>query len=99
MKKCKAYKLLALEAKERMQNASKNVKYSQLNNKEYEQFYLKVCQMFDENKDVVNPIAKLIDYSVYNSLEGRAKEKYFFELIDKYNECKLRYEREQRLAL
>lgn len=59
--------------------------------KEDEKFYSKVKQMLDENQDVANPIARLIDYKVFNKLDDNAKERYLFELINKYKLYKDRY--------
>lgn len=59
--------------------------------KEDEKLYAKVKQMLDENQDVANPIAKLIDYKVFNRLDDNAKERYLFELINKYKLYKDRY--------
>ena len=47
--------------------------------------------MLDENQDVANPIAHLIDYKVYNKLDSLSKERYLFELVDKYKLYKTRY--------
>lgn len=68
---------------------------SKIITKEDTKFYGKVKQMLDQDQDVVNPIAKLIDYKVFNKLDDMAKERYLFDLVDKYKECKSKYEQEQ----
>ena len=48
---------------------------------------------------VINPIQELVDRKYYNTLSLEAKQKYIFELSEKYKEMKNRYEIEhQRFA-
>ncbi len=63
--------------------------------KEDDKFYNKVKVMLDENHDITNPIAKLIDYKIFNKLEENAKERYLFELVEKYKEYKSKYDKEK----
>ncbi|MDD2445594.1 MAG: hypothetical protein PHX09_02150 [Clostridia bacterium] len=102
-------KKLALQAKKRLigeiqfntyyvdEGYKSNVKT--LSCEEHEKFYKKVCKLLSENKDIRNPIGKLIDYEVYNSLPSLSKEKYFFDLVDKYGECKERFEKEHEFVI
>lgn len=105
MSKTMLLKILALEAKNRMQNKSTsqasllNKKFGILSNNQDEKLYQKVCQMLSENKDIRNPITYLMDNEYYNSLNERGKERYFFELIDKYNKLKIRFENEQKKVI
>lgn len=73
--------------------------FKTFNSEEDEKFYNKVCQMLTENRDIHNPIGKLIDSKIYNSLPASSKEKYFFDLVDKYGQCKARYEKEHSVAI
>ncbi len=57
--------------------------------------YEKVKAMLDENLDIINPISRLIDYKVYNKLDERLKERYIFELVDKYKKYREKYEQEK----
>lgn len=57
--------------------------------------YEKVKEMLDKNCDITNPISKLIDHKVYNKLDERSKERYLFELVDKYKKYKEKYEKEK----
>ena len=70
---------------------------SKLITKEDVKFYDKVKLMLQE-ENVFNPLARLIDNKVYSKLDELAKERYLFELIDKYKICKDRCEREKEIA-
>ncbi len=59
--------------------------------KEDEKLYTKVKEMLDENQDVANPIARLIDYKIYNRLDDISKERYLFDIINKYKQYKDKY--------
>ncbi|MDD3397726.1 MAG: hypothetical protein PHR96_04235 [Clostridia bacterium] len=101
-------KRLALEAKKRLiggfesntylfDDTRQNIKT--FSNEEDEMFYNKVCQMLTENRDIHNPIGQLIDSKIYNSLPVSSREKYFFDLVDKYGECKARFDKEHSIAI
>jgi len=102
-------KKLALQAKKRLIGEVQITYYNNrdefksnvktISCEEHEKFYEKVCKLLSENKDIRNPIGKLIDYEIYNSLPSSSKEKYFFDLIDKYSECKERFEKEHKLVV
>lgn len=68
---------------------------SRIITKDDAKFYSKVKQMLDENEDVTNPISRLIDYKIYNKLDDEAKERYLFNLVEKYKEYKIKYYDEQ----
>lgn len=59
--------------------------------KEDVKLYAKIKTMLDEDEDILNPIAKLIDHKYYGKLDELAKERYLFELINKYKIYKMRY--------
>ena len=61
-----------------------------------EELYNKVCRMLDEDIDVMNPIEKLLDKSVYEMLDHIVKQRYVLALMFKYAELKERYEAEKR---
>lgn len=71
---------------------------SKIISKEDTMFYGKVKQMLDEDADVANPIARLIDYKVFNKLMPDAKERYIFNLIAKYKTYKVKYEQEKNIG-
>ena len=59
--------------------------------KEDAKLYNRVKQMLDENEDVVNPLAKLIDYKIFNKLNEEEKERYLLVLVNKYKQYKIKY--------
>lgn len=69
---------------------------SKIITKEDMKLYEKVKALLDENEDVFNPIARLIDYKVYNKLLDDAKERYLFDLVNKYKHYKEKYEEEKQ---
>ena len=60
-----------------------------------EQLYEKVRDILDSEELVMNPIARLIDRSVYDKMDNEAKHLYILELSAKFRELKDRYYREQ----
>ena len=89
---------LAKDAKNRMRNFNKEksvfeqISYAKACFGVYEQaLYERVCKLLDKEEIVINPIQELIDYKYYNSLSLEAKQKYVFELAEKYKQMKLRY--------
>ena len=64
---------------------------SKIITKEDAKLYGKVKQMLDENEDIVNPLAKLIDYKIFNKLNDSEKERYLLILINKYKQYKIKY--------
>lgn len=97
---------LARDAKSRMRNFNKEksvfeqLPYAKIGLSEKEQnLYERVCRILDSNTIVINPIKELVDNKYYNTLSLEGKQKYIFDLSEKYKEMKLRYEREhQQLA-
>ena len=95
---------LAKDAKSRMRNFNKEksifeqIPYAKacFGVKEQE-LYDRVCKLLNSNEIVINPIQELIDHKYYSTLTLEAKQKYVFELSEKYKEMKLKYikEREQ----
>lgn len=62
-------------------------------NSKDEILYQKVCQILARG-NVLNPIGELIDQKVFSSLDTESKQKYIYNLADKYKELKIRYYRE-----
>ena len=93
---------LAKDAKTRMRNFNKEksvfeqIPYAKACFGVQEQvLYDKVCKLLEREDVVVNPIKELVDYKHYNSLSIEAKQKYIFELSEKYKYMKDRYEKER----
>lgn len=61
---------------------------------ETEELYKKVCKMMDEDTIATNPLAQLIDYSVFDNLDDNAKQVYILKLSTQYSEMKKRYNSE-----
>ena len=68
---------------------------SKIITKEDSKFYDKLKIMLDEDIDVINPISRLTDYKVYNKLDPNLKERYLFDVINKYKFYKLKYNEEK----
>ena len=60
-----------------------------------QELYNRVCKLLNSDEIVVNPIQELIDRKYYATLSLEAKQKYVFELSEKYKEMKIRYIKEQ----
>ena len=93
--------LLAKDAKTRMRNYNKDrsvfeqIPYAKACFGVQEQLlYEKVCKILAGDEVVINPIKELVDYKYYNTLSLEAKQKYIFDLSEKYKSMKIRYERE-----
>ena len=111
---CDALKKLARQAKNRLSqrnyfngkgelNVIKNnffadYKLVLISNKEDEKLYSKVKEILNENEDVINPIGKLVDSNKYKNLSQMDKERYIFNLAEKYKEMKKRFEREKEFS-
>lgn len=68
---------------------------SKIITKEDVKLYGKIKEMLDADEDVYNPIARLIDYKVYNKMDDLAKERYLFDMVNKYKLYKEKYEEEK----
>ena len=94
---------LARDAKARMKNYNKEksifeqIPYAKACFGVHEQeLYEKVCRMMEREDVVINPIKELVDYKYYNTLSLESKQRYIFELSEKYKQMKLRYEKEHQ---
>ena len=97
MSKKNLIKTLAQQAKQRMKIQSSSQNYGFLPNSVDEELYQKVSNILSQADCVYNPIGKIIDKGKYESLKGMQKELYFFEMIEKYNMCRERFERERKI--
>ena len=95
---------LAKDAKFRMRNFNKEksvfeqIPYAKTCFTTHEQdLYNRVCKLLERDDVVVNPIQELVDNKYYKTLSLEAKQKYIFDLSEKYKEMKLRYEKEREL--
>ena len=58
--------------------------------------YEKVVMILNEEEEVLDPIARLMDMTKYKKLDQAGKERYFFGLVNKYRDLKDRYIKEKR---
>lgn len=93
---------LARQAKYRLKNYNKSVQYlsyAKLAYNEQDQIlYKKICKMLEEDRIIINPINELMDKKYYDTLSVEGKQRYIFDLSDKYKEMKDRYLKEQRFS-
>ena len=92
-------KILANRAKNRLMNKSLRDTYSNasikiINNND-DKFYNKVKEMLSEDKNITNPIKRLMDESKLIKMNSLQREKYLFETIVKYNSARERFLREE----
>ena len=59
-----------------------------------QELYERVCKILKRDEIVINPIQELVDYKYYNTLSLESKQKYIFDLSEKYKQMKARYELE-----
>lgn len=95
---------MAKDAKSRMRNFNKEksifdqIPYARACFGVREQeLYEKVCKILERDEIVINPIKELVDYKYYNTLSLEAKQKYIFDLSEKYKALKIRYEKEHEI--
>lgn len=61
-----------------------------------ELLYKKVCDILEDNEDIINPVNLLIDKEKYEDMDFNGKQRYIFMLMSKYSELKERYYREKQ---
>lgn len=72
-----------------------NVEYRRVLQTDEDKLYGKVKDILSREEEFYNPISYLMDMNYYNSLSPTEKERYFFEIVDKFHALKERYYREQ----
>lgn len=50
--------------------------------------YVKVKKMLETNVDIINPIGKLIDHTVFDCLSPTEKDRYLLDLSKRYHKIK-----------
>ncbi len=91
---------LARDAKSRMRNYNheksifEQVSYTHSLNIAEQELYDRVCRLLSRDEVIINPIKELIDNRYYSSLSLEGKQKYIFDLSEKYKEMKTRFEKE-----
>lgn len=74
-----------------LRKTSGGVEFVTLKSTEDFEFIDKVFKMLREDEDILNPIARLTDNSVYDNLNSCEKEKYILILCDKYQKARNMY--------
>ena len=94
---------MAKDAKTRMKNYNREksifeqIPYAKACFGVHEQeLYDRVCKILSSDEIIINPIKELIDNKYYNTLSLEGKQRYIFDLTEKYKEMKSRYEREHQ---
>lgn len=62
-----------------------------------ELFYQKVVDILESGELITNPIGRLIDGEIFESLETAARQRYVLEIADKYRKMCERYQKEKTL--
>ena len=97
-------KIMALKAKKRLSSAGQNSKNLDKVSKAYlsQQNYAIVASrqsieddpLFEKVKkimqkgDIINPLAELTDYNVFNNLSSAEKERYIMDISKRYNKIR-----------
>ena len=68
----------------------------QLNGADDELFYYKVKNILDTYGDVSDIIGRLCDEELMKTMSFQEKQRYLFELSDRYRECRERYFEEKK---
>lgn len=81
-----------------IQQVKRDIKVKFDNKTEDDILYEKVFEILSSDEVITNPIKRLVDDIVFNSLLESEKQTYILKLTNKFNELKLRYEKEQMLG-
>lgn len=65
--------------------------------REDKKLYEKVKAIVDGGETVFNPIARLIDYKIFNKIGEQEKERYLLDLVDKFKRYKEKYQEEKQI--
>lgn len=66
---------------------------------EFEEFYLKVKKLLDEEGEVSNAIGRLTDKETFDTLSYDEKQRYTLNLSEKYLQAVERYKKEKSLMI
>ena len=91
-------KMLVMQAKCRFraERAPRKENVKLISKTEDDVLYEKVVNILNEEEEVLDPIARLMDMTKYKKLDQAGKERYFFSLVNKYRDLKNRYIKEKR---
>ncbi len=66
---------------------------------EFDEFYLKVKKLLDEEGEVSNAIGRLTDKTYFETLDYEEKQRYTLSLSEKYLQAVERYQKEKALQI
>lgn len=69
------------------------------NDKQNQEFYLKVKKILDEEGEISNAISRLTDKEVYKNLSYDEQQRYNLELSERYLRAVERYKKEKSLGV
>ena len=75
---------------------SGNIRYG---NNDFEEFYLKVKRLLDEEGEISNAIGRLTDKKLYETLSYDEQQRYNLDLSEKYLKAVERYRKEKSLSV
>ena len=88
-----------VEAQERRVDITRQIRVADVAEKTVsprdEKLYGIVCEMLDSNEVTLNPIGRLIERDVYDSLDPASRQRYILELSEKFRELQERYYKEK----
>lgn len=65
-------------------------------NKMQQKFESKVIELLSRNEDCINPLKELSDSKMLKDMSDTEKQRYIFELSEKYNEVREKYYRQKQ---
>ena len=64
--------------------------------KDEQKFETKVFELLSKNEDCINPLKELADNKLLKNMSETEKQKYIFELSEKYNQVREKYYKQKR---
>ena len=65
-------------------------------NKMQQKFESKVIELLSKNEDCINPLKELSDSKMLKDMSDTEKQRYIFELSEKYNQVREKYYRQKQ---
>ncbi|MBQ7308147.1 MAG: hypothetical protein IJW82_06445 [Clostridia bacterium] len=69
----------------------KKIEFQKIDNSFEDIIKDRIIEILNEDEEPINPLAQLIDYSYFNSLNDDSKQRYILELANIYTETKKSY--------
>lgn len=94
-----ALKIIAQKAKRRLVGREICQAKIKIISNDDSDFKDRVKKLLSQDEVVTNPVQYLIDDKVFKVLDGKAKEKYLLDTLDKYLSLKSQFENKMKTAL